>query len=170
MQVVATDGVGELKLYDYAAQGTVTLRTLLSGLLSRTGLGTDIYLISSLKPGSAGAGSLLEKTINLDYMAGQTCYEVLTYILDTLHATITWWKGAWILTRETNVTFTNGKVRYFNTAGNSALLNDSVQVLGKMYTNRRGRWASSPRSLIRRRTRSRSRLPGTRSPACRTRT
>lgn len=135
VQVVATDGVGELKLYDYAAQGTVTLRTLLSGLLGRTGLGTDIYLISSLKPGSAGAGSLLEKTINLDYMAGQTCYEVLTYILDTLHATITWWKGAWILTRETNVTFTNGKVRYFNTAGNSALLNDSVQVLGKMYTN-----------------------------------
>lgn len=135
VQVVATDGVGELKLYDYAAQGTVTLRTLLSGLLSRTGLGTDIYLISSLKPGSAGAGSLLEKTINLDYMAGRTCYEVLTYILDTLHATITWWKGAWILTRETNVTFTNGKVRYFNTAGNSALLNDSVQVLGKMYTN-----------------------------------
>lgn len=135
VQVVATDGVGELKLYDYAAQGTVTLRTLLSGLLSRTGLGTDIYLISSLKPGSAGAGSLLEKTINLDYMAGKTCYNVLTYVLDTLHATITWWKGAWILTRETNVTFTNGKVRYFNTAGNSALLNDSVQVLGKMYTN-----------------------------------
>lgn len=135
VQVVATDGVGELKLYDYAAQGTVTLRALLSGLLSRTGLGTDIYLISSLKPGSAGAGSLLEKTINLDYMAGQTCYEVLTYILDTLHATITWWKGAWILTRETNVTFTNGKVRYFNTAGNSALLADSVQMLGKMYTN-----------------------------------
>ena len=135
VQVVATDGVGELKLYDYAAQGAVTLRTLLAGLLSRTGLGTGIYLISSLKPGSAGAGSLLEKTINLDYMAGQTCYEVLTYILDTLHATITWWKGAWILTRETNVTFTNGKVRYFNTAGNSALLNDSVQVLGKMYSN-----------------------------------
>lgn len=135
VQVVATDGVGELKLYDYAAQGTVTLRNLLAGLLTRTGLGTDIYLISSLKPGSAGAGSLLEKTINLDYMAGKTCYDVLTYVLDTLHATITWWKGAWILTRETNVTFTNGKVRYFNTAGNSALLNDSVQVLGKMYTN-----------------------------------
>ena len=135
VQVVATDGVGELKLYDYATQGTVTLRTLLSGLLSRTGLGTDIYLISSLKPGSAGAGSLLEKTINLDYMAGRTCYEVLTYILDTLHATITWRKGAWILTRETNVTFTNGKVRYFNTAGNSALLTDSVQALGKMRVN-----------------------------------
>lgn len=135
VQVVATDGVGELKLYEYAAQGAVTLRTLLSGLLSRTGLGTDIYLISSLKAGSRGAGALLDMTINLDYMAGESCYDVLTYLLDTLHATITWWKGAWILSRETNVTFTSGKVRYFNTAGNSALLNDSVQVLGKMYAN-----------------------------------
>ncbi len=135
VQVVATDGVGELKLYDYAAQGTVTLRTLLSGLLSRTGLGTDIYLISSLKAGSRGAGALLDMTINLDYMAGESCYDVLTYLLDTLHATITWWKGAWILTRETNVTFTSGKVRYFNTAGNSALLADSVQTLGSLRAN-----------------------------------
>lgn len=135
VQVVATDGLGELKLYDYVPQGTVTLRAMLTYLLGYTGLSTDVFLISSLKPGSAGAGSLLEKTINLDYMAGQTCYEVLTYILDTLHATITWWKGAWILTRETNVTFTSGKVRYFNTAGNSALLTDSVQALGKMRVN-----------------------------------
>jgi len=135
VQVVATDGVGELKLYDYAAQGTVTLRALLSGLLARTGLGTDIYLISSLKAGSRGAGALLDMTINLDYMAGESCYDVLTYLLDTLHATITWWKGAWILTRETNVTFTSGKVRYFNTAGNSALLADSVQTLGSLRAN-----------------------------------
>lgn len=135
VRVVATDGVGELKLYDYAAQGTVTLRALLSGLLARTGLGTDVYLISSLKAGSRGAGALLDMTINLDYMAGKTCYETLTYILDTLHATITWWKGAWILTRETNVTFTSGKVRYFNTAGNSALLADSVQTLGSLRAN-----------------------------------
>lgn len=135
VQVVATDGVGELKLYNYTAQGTVSLRALLSGLLARTGLGTDIYLISSLKAGSRGAGALLDMTINLDYMAGKSCYDVLTYLLDTLHATITWWKGAWILTRETNVTFTSGKVRYFNTAGNSALLADSVQTLGSLRAN-----------------------------------
>ena len=135
VRVVATDGVGELKLYDYTAQGTVSLRALLSGLLARTGLGTDIYLISSLKAGSRGAGALLDMTINLDYMAGESCYDVLTYLLDTLHATITWWKGAWILSRETNVTFTSGKVRYFNTAGNSALLADSVQTLGSLRAN-----------------------------------
>ena len=35
VQVVATDGVGELKLYDFAPQGTVTLRALLSSMLRR---------------------------------------------------------------------------------------------------------------------------------------
>ena len=135
VQVIATDGIGELKLYDFEPQGTVALRSIFTYLLGYTGLGTDVYLISSLKAGSSGAGALLEKTINLDYMAGESCYDVLTYLLGTLHATITWWRGAWIVARETNVTFTNSKVRYFNTAGNSALLAGSVQTLGKMYVN-----------------------------------
>ena len=135
VQVIATDGIGELKLYDFEAQGTKTLRQMFTYLLYETGLGTDVYLISSLKAGSSGAGALLEKTINLDYMVGKNCYEVLTYLLDTLHATITWWKGAWIVARETNVTFQNGKVKYFNTAGNAAQLAGSVVTLGKMYTN-----------------------------------
>ena len=135
VQVIATDGVGELKLYDFAAQGSKTLRQMFTYLLGYTGVGTDVYLISSMKAGSSGAGALLEKTINLDYMVGKNCYEVLTYLLDTLHATITWWKGAWIVARETNVTFQNGKVKYFNTAGNAAQLAGSVVTLGKMYSN-----------------------------------
>ena len=132
VEVVATDGVGELKLYDFAPQGTVTLRSLLSYLLGYTGLSTDVNLVSSLKPGSHGAGALLDMQICVDYLEGKTCYEALTYLLDTLHATITRWGGAWLLVRETNVTFTNDKVRYFNTAGNSALLSGSVQTLGSM--------------------------------------
>lgn len=132
VEVVATDGVGELKLYDFAPQGTVTLRSLLSYLLGYTGLSTDVNLVSSLKPGSHGAGALLDMQICVDYLAGKTCYEALTYLLDTLNATITRWGGAWLLVRETNVTFTNDKVRYFNTAGNSALLSGSVQTLGSM--------------------------------------
>ena len=135
VQVIATDGVGELKLYDFAAQGSKTLRQMFTYLLGYTGVGTDVYLISSMKAGSSGAGALLEKTINLDYMVGKNCYEVLTYLLDTLHATISWWKGAWIVARETNVTFQNGKVKYFNTAGNAAQLAGSVVTLGKMYSN-----------------------------------
>jgi len=135
VQVVATDGVGELKLYDFAPQGTVTLRSLLSYLLGNTGLSTDVLLVSSLKAGGNGAGALLNMNVNMDYMSGKTCYDVLTYLLDTLHATISWWKGAWMLVRETNVTFSNGKLRYYNTSGNSALMADSVQDLGSLGTN-----------------------------------
>lgn len=135
VQVIATDGIGELKLYDYVAQGTVTLRALLGYLLAYTGLSTDVNLISSLKPGSGGAGSLLSKSINLDFMAGKSCYEVLTYILDTLHATITWYRGAWLVTRETNVTMTSGKVRYFNISGNSALFSGSSVQVGGAYSS-----------------------------------
>lgn len=135
VQVVATDGLGELKLYDFAPQGTVSLRAMLAYLLDYTGLSTDVNLVSSLCPGSNGAGELLDMTINLDYMEGKTCYEVLTYLLDTLHATITRWGGAWLLTRETNVTYTNGKVDYYNTSGSAAQLDGSVAALGKMYSN-----------------------------------
>ena len=132
VQVVATDGIGELKLYDFAPQGLKTLRQMFTYLLGPTGLGTDVYLISSLQAASSGAGALLDKTINLDYRAGDSCYEVLTYLLDTLHATITWWQGAWIVARETNVTFSSGKVNYYNTSGNAAQLAGSVQALGAM--------------------------------------
>lgn len=135
VQVVATDGVGELKLYDFAAQGTVTLRALLTYLLGLTGLSTDVFLVSSLKAGGNGAGALLNMKVNMDYMVGKTCYDALRNLLDTLHASITWWKGSWMLVRETNVTFTSGKLRYFNTSGNSALLADSVQDLGSLGAN-----------------------------------
>ena len=135
VEVVATDGIGELKLYDFAPQGLVTLRSMLTYLLGYTGLSTGVNLVSSLKPGSNGAGALLDMSINLDYMAGKTCYEVLSYLLDTLHATITRWGGAWLLARETNVSILSGKVQYYNTSGASALLAGSVQTLGKMYTN-----------------------------------
>lgn len=133
VQVIATDGVGELKLYDFAAQGMVSLRAMLTYLLGKTGLSTDVFLVSSLKAGSAGAGALLDMEASFDYLVGKTCYEALSYLLTTLHATITWWGGHWLLVRENNVTFTSGKVRYFNTAGNSALLANSVQELGSMY-------------------------------------
>ena len=133
VEVVATDGLGELRLYDFAPQGTVSLRAMFSYLLAYTGLSTDVNLISSLKPGSRGAVALLDMAINLDYLSGKTCYEVLSYLLDTLHATITRWGGAWVLARETNVTYSNGKVQYYDTSGSSALLNDSVQTLGALY-------------------------------------
>ena len=132
VEVVATDGLGELRLYNFEPQGTISLRAMFAYLLGHTGLSTDVNLVSSLDPGSQGAGALLDMTINLDYLEGKTCYEVLSYLLDTLHATITRWGGAWVLARETNVTLTNGKVQYYDTEGSSALLDGSAQTLGSL--------------------------------------
>lgn len=132
VEVVATDGLGELRLYNFEPQGTISLRAMFAYLLGHTGLSTDVNLVSSLDPGSQGAGALLDMTINLDYLEGKTCYEVLSYLLDTLHATITRWGGAWVLARETNVTLTNGKVQYYDPEGSSALLDGSAQTLGSL--------------------------------------
>ena len=132
VEVVATDGLGELRLYNFEPQGTISLRAMFAYLLGHTGLSTDVNLVSSLDPGSQGAGALLDMTINLDYLEGKTCYEVLSYLLNTLHATITRWGGAWVLARETNVTLTNGKVQYYDTEGSSALLDGSAQTLGSL--------------------------------------
>lgn len=137
VQVVATDGIGELKFYDFVPQGTVTLRAMLSYLLGYTGLSTDVNLVSSLKAGgrTAAAGQLLENSINLDYLEGKTCYDALTYLLDTLHATITHWGDSWLIVRETNVTVVDGKVRCYDPQGSLVSLEDSVQALGKMRAN-----------------------------------
>ena len=135
VQITATDGVGELKLYGYQAQGTRSLRQIFTYLLSYTGVGTDLQLISSLKVDGGGAGELLDKYINLDYLSGKTCYEVLTYLLTTLHATITRWGGAWIICRETNVTVQEGAVQCLAPDGGPASLHDSVKTLGKLSVN-----------------------------------
>lgn len=135
VQIVATDGVGELKLYGHQAQGTRSLRQIFTYLLSYTGVGTDLQLISSLKVDGAGPGELLDKYINLDYLSGKTCYEVLTYLLTTLHATITRWGSAWIICRETNVIVQDGAVQCFALDGGPVSLHDSVKALGKLSVN-----------------------------------
>ena len=135
VQITATDGVGELKLYGYQAQGTRSLRQIFTYLLSYTGVGTDLQLISSLKVDGSGAGELLDKYINLDYLSGKTCYEALTYLLTTLHATITRWGGAWIICRETNVTVQEGTVQCLAPDGSPVMLHDSVKTLGKLSVN-----------------------------------
>lgn len=135
VQIIATDGVGELKLYDFPALGTRSLRQHFTYLLSYTGIGTDARLISSLTADGSSPGELLDKYINLDYLSGKTCYEVLTYLLTSLHATITRWGGSWIISRETNVTVQDGSVQCFAPDGRPAILHDSVKTLGKLSAN-----------------------------------
>lgn len=103
VQIVATDGLGELKLYRYPAQGLKALKTILSDLLSVTGLSLNLHIISSLAVAQSSALNFFRRRINLDFMEDETYYDVLTRLLDSLHMTITLYKNQWYLVRETDV-------------------------------------------------------------------
>jgi hypothetical protein len=107
VRVTATDNLGELKLSDYTAQGRVSVATLLSTILAKTGLSFSVHWLSAMHPSSQAsvtaanmpAGTL----INLDHLEGETCYDVLTKMLDTFHAFIVQHDCSWLIVRETDL-------------------------------------------------------------------
>lgn len=137
VQITATDGLGDLKLYDYTPQGAVTLRAQLQYLLGLTGLSTDINLISGLAatlPVSVAKSYLLDRpALNLDYMAGRNCYEVLTHILESLHAVLFWRRGVWWLVRETDIVVSElFGLRYTSPAGGTSYNTEAVKTAGQL--------------------------------------
>jgi len=105
VQVSCTDGLGELKYADFPKRGADTLANHLSYLLSQTNLSLSVELVNDIYHGSNTGAQLLTSTIvNFDYMAGETCYDVLQYILESFHMTITQYHGWWLLFRETGAT------------------------------------------------------------------
>ena len=108
VKVTATDNLGELKLSDYTAQGRVAISTLMSTILSATGLTLPIHWLSAMRPSEdvevAAADAPAAVTIDLDHMAGEsTMYDVLTKVLDTYHAVIVQHNCSWVIARETDL-------------------------------------------------------------------
>ena len=113
VQIIATDGLGELRRYLYEPLGEVPLSELLWYLLGKTGLPTSFYHNNgALEAGGSStvpAADFFDNArVNLDYMAGKTCYEVLTAILDSLHVDLFQMLDEgltcyWQLIRETDV-------------------------------------------------------------------
>ena len=105
VQITATDGLGELKLNNYEAQGIKSLSAQLSYLLGFTGLSLGYRLTSDLSTDATRERDLLEEVyVNLDWMAGETCYDVLQLLMSTLHATITLDGDRWFIFKETGIT------------------------------------------------------------------
>ena len=106
VQITATDGLGELKLYDYTPQGKKSLFALIQLLVGSTGLPTaaaDFLLVSSLvnkDQQSSSVSTLTDTMVDLDYLEGKTHYDVLSKILESLHATIHQHNGSWMIVRE----------------------------------------------------------------------
>lgn len=106
VKVTATDGLGVLKEYKYeTGWGARTVREQLQQmLLVRTGLSLDLYTISQLREyGDTAMNFLDEVKIDMDYMEGKNCYEVLSELLTSMRCVITQWRDAWVIIRETDV-------------------------------------------------------------------
>ena len=109
VKVTATDNLGELKLSDYTAQGRVSIATLLSYFLGKTGLSLPVHWLNAMHPSSAAsvtaADMAASTTVNLDHMEGDTCYDVLAKVLDTFHAIIVQHNCQWLVVRETDLEY-----------------------------------------------------------------
>ena len=114
VKVTATDGLGVLKEYQYeTGWGGRTVREQLQQmLLVKTGLSLDLYTISQLREyGETATDFLDEVKIDMDYMDGKSCYEVLCEMLTSMRCVLTQWRDNWVIIRETDVVIqSNGDV------------------------------------------------------------
>ena len=131
VSVTATDGLGILKEYIFEASGTKTLARHMNALLANTGLSLPIDWVSKLsEDGDTVQNFLLGAAINLDYMVGKTCYEVLELLLQSLHATITQREGRWLVIRETDFSIYNGGIAAYRTTTASSPTASAVTLSG----------------------------------------
>ena len=120
VQITATDGLGELKMMEWPAIGSRTLKEILDTVLGATGLALGIRMISAAANDIAAAEDLLTgTTVNLDHMAGKSYYDVLDGLLGSLHCTISQRNGVWLLVRETDVTSLTSGGQVSDTSGNT---------------------------------------------------
>lgn len=126
--ITAVDGLGELKMYDFPANGRQSLRTHLQTILAYTGLdtyATDIISVSSLRgtsPTIPAATMLANTYVNLDHLSDGNCYEALQAIMQTLHMTITRYNNKWLLIRDSDVAVSGGAIAARNASGTSVSL------------------------------------------------
>ena len=137
VDIVATDGLGELKLYDFEKVGQQTIRTHLTNLLEKTGQSLEVYFVSQLHTATISNVNFLRlMEINLDFEEGETCYDVLNAIMQTLHATITYSRGKWLVMRETDVEISGTTINAIavgtRAQSSSTTITNAVYSIGQM--------------------------------------
>lgn len=106
--LTATDNLAELKNSTFKATGDIQVEWLIRDLLEITGISIspaqdmDVEYISSMKGDRKHLSSL---TVNVDHLAGETCYDVLNSVLESLHAVLylDYATESWVVMRETDV-------------------------------------------------------------------
>ncbi len=139
VRVTCVDGLGELKLNYFEAQGRKTLSALFTYLLGFTGLSLGIRQITDLSSSNASAGGLLSSVyVNIDFLVGETCYDVLQYLLAAIHSTITQDGDYWLIQKETGmVVVQNSTVACYN---NGTSARRSIDHFGSMKTHGNSCW------------------------------
>ena len=110
--LTATDNLAELKNSTFEATGDIQVELLIISLLEKTGISTpsapepEMAYISSMKGDRKHISSL---TVNVDHLAGNTCYDVLNSVLESLHAVLylDFAAESWVVMRETDVSGAN---------------------------------------------------------------
>lgn len=102
VQIIATDGLGELKNYIFEARGLHSVQDHLEYMLGHTGLSQEFNVVSFMA-GDSGTVPIMDVTVSLDHMAGESCYDVLKAVLDSFHAEIACQDGYWMIWRETDL-------------------------------------------------------------------
>ena len=135
VEIVATDGLGELKLHDFQAMGLVTLREMLCTILEQAMPDAYVYMISRLAVAGDTEQDFLELQVNMDYMVGKTYYDVLTRLLESLHMVVLR-NGSWYIARETDIAFNSSDgisaVAFSSAASNRQTLYNRVKTAGQM--------------------------------------
>ena len=144
VQIIATDGLGELKSYTFPANGRQSLFTHIKTCLDHTGLITyasDIALMSGLYsdyPVTILPGDILSAKVDLDNLAGESCYDVLSSIMTTLNAQISYSfsDGLWMIMRENDVDRdgwnASGSAVQFDTAAFGSMTTNAYWPVGQL--------------------------------------
>lgn len=107
VQIIATDSLGELKGYTYETEGLQPLLSHFDNILGKSGLRLGYGIVSDLHyvvedVESNSSSDLMNIRIDLSHENGNTYYDVLQSLLDSLNAGITQHNGKWLLFRETD--------------------------------------------------------------------
>ena len=133
VHITATDGIGVLKEYDYAPYGAArTVRSHLQGLLAKTGLTLDLYSASRLREyGETATDFLDEVLVDLDFLGGKSCYDVLVELLKSMRCILTRHNDNWLIVREVDVQITSAgalTALMSNKNGSSASYSTTIDV------------------------------------------
>lgn len=105
VRVTATDGLGVLKEYSFEPAGALSLRQHICALLNKAGDATPMFYYATRLSELRGSESAFmdDAHIDLDYMAGKSCYDVLVEMLTSLRSVLLYRGTYWLIVREVDV-------------------------------------------------------------------